>query len=98
MHKICITENGAFTGETSPQVLETTGVKYVLIGHSERRMMYNETNETVNLKLHAAIKHELTPILCCGESLEIRESGTTNDYVKDQVVKAYNNLDANDAL
>lgn len=91
-------ENGAFTGETSPLVLETTGVDYVIIGHSERRAMFNETDETVNLKLHSAIKHELTPILCVGESLEIREAGTTNEWVKNQVVKAYNNLDANQAL
>jgi triosephosphate isomerase len=91
-------ENGAFTGETSPLVLETTGVDYVIIGHSERRAMFNETDETVNLKLHAAIKHELTPILCVGESLEIREAGTTNEWVNNQVVKAYNNLDAKQAL
>lgn len=91
-------ENGAFTGETSPLVLETTGVDYVIIGHSERRAMFNETDETVNLKLHAAIKHELTPILCVGESLEIREAGTTDEVVKQQVIKAYHNLDSNQAL
>jgi len=91
-------ENGAYTGETSPLVLETTGVTYVIIGHSERRAMFNETDETVNLKLHAAIKHDLVPIVCVGESLEIREAGTTNEWVKNQVVKAFANLSEKDAL
>ncbi|MBM7453409.1 triosephosphate isomerase [Acholeplasma morum] len=91
-------ENGAFTGETSPLVLETTGVAYVIIGHSERRAMFNETDETVNLKVHSAIKHDLTPIVCVGESLEIREAGTTNEVVKNQIIKAYANLNDKDAL
>lgn len=91
-------ENGAFTGETSPLVLETTGVAYVIIGHSERRAMFNETDETVNLKVHSAIKHDLTPIVCVGESLEIREAGTTNEVVKNQIIKAYANLSDKDAL
>lgn len=91
-------ENGAFTGETSPLVLETTGVTYVIIGHSERRAMFNETDETVNLKLKSAIKHDLTPIVCVGESLEVRENGTTDDVVKQQVVKAYDGVGADEAL
>lgn len=91
-------ENGAFTGETSPLVLETTGVTYVIIGHSERRAMFNETDETVNLKLKSAIKHDLTPIVCVGESLEVRENGTTDEVVKQQVVKAYDGVGADEAL
>ena len=91
-------ENGAFTGETSPLVLETTGVNYVIIGHSERRAMFNETDETVNLKLKSAVKHDLTPIVCVGESLEVRENGTTDEVVKQQVVKAYAGVSADEAL
>lgn len=85
-------ENGAFTGETSPLVLETTGVSYVILGHSERRAMFNETDETVNLKLKSAIKHDLKPIVCVGESLEIRENGTTNEVVEQQVIKAFKDI------
>ncbi len=91
-------EFGAFTGETSPRVLETTGVTYVIIGHSERREMFNETDETVNKKLHTALKYHLTPIVCVGESLSIREAGTTNDYVRTQVVNAYKGVSAKNAL
>jgi triosephosphate isomerase len=91
-------EFGAFTGETSPRVLETTGVTYVIIGHSERREMFNETDETVNKKLHTALKYHLTPIVCVGESLSIREAGTTNDYVRSQVVNAYKGVSAKNAL
>lgn len=82
-------EFGAFTGETSPRVLETTGVSYVILGHSERRQMFSETDEAVNKKVHAALNHELTPIVCVGESLDIREEGSTNEWVKAQVEKAF---------
>jgi len=81
-------EKGAYTGETSPKLLENTGVTYVIIGHSERRQMFAETDETVNKKVHSALKYELRPILCVGESLDIREKGTTNLWVKDQVTNA----------
>jgi len=87
-------EYGAFTGETSPKVLENTGVTYVIIGHSERRQMFAETDEFVNKKVHSALKYALKPILCVGESLEIREAGTTNDWVKKQVTKALMNIES----
>lgn len=66
-------DEGAYTGEVSASMLKAIGVSYVIIGHSERRAMFNETDKTVNLKLHKAFQQELTPILCIGESLEQRE-------------------------
>ncbi|MFS0780126.1 triose-phosphate isomerase [Bacillus sp. 1P06AnD] len=81
-------ENGAFTGEISPVALADLGVQYVILGHSERREMFNETDESVNKKTLAAFKHNLTPIVCCGETLEERESGKTNELVGAQVEKA----------
>ncbi len=81
-------ESGAFTGEISPVALEDVGVKYVILGHSERREMFNETDEGVNKKVHAAFKHGITPIVCCGETLEQREKGETNNLVANQVKKA----------
>lgn len=81
-------EKGAFTGEVSPLMLKEAGVEYVIIGHSERRQYFAETDETVNRKLHAAFKYGLNPILCVGESLEQRESGVTSEVVTGQVEKA----------
>jgi triosephosphate isomerase len=81
-------DKGAFTGEISPVALKDIGVTYVIIGHSERREMFAETDETVNKKVLAAFKHGLIPIVCCGETLEQRESGKTNDIVGVQVKKA----------
>jgi triosephosphate isomerase (TIM) len=81
-------ESGAFTGEISPVALADMGVQYVILGHSERREMFNETDEAVNKKTLAAFKHHLTPIVCCGETLEQRESGQTNELVGNQVKKA----------
>jgi triosephosphate isomerase (TIM) len=78
-------KSGAFTGEVSPVALADLGVKYVIIGHSERREMFNETDESVNKKTHAAFAHGLTPIVCCGETLEQREAGQTNDFVGGQI-------------
>jgi len=79
--------NGAFTGEIAPSMLKDVGVEYIVIGHSERREMFGETDETVNKKTHAALANGLIPIVCCGESLEERENGTTNDVVDVQIVK-----------
>ena len=87
-------EQGAFTGEIAPSMLTTTGVTYVIIGHSERRAMFNETDETCNKKLHAAYKHGLVPILCVGESLEHREGGKTEAVIKEQIVKDLEGLTA----
>ena len=78
-------ENGAFTGEVSPAFLAKLDVKYVICGHSERRELFGETDETVNAKVHAIIKHGMTPIMCCGESLEQREAGETESVVLGQV-------------
>jgi triosephosphate isomerase (TIM) len=80
--------SGAFTGEISPVALTDLGVKYVILGHSERREMFNETDEAVNKKTKAAFSHGLIPIVCVGETLEQREQGVTNSLVGEQVQKA----------
>ncbi|MBT2602722.1 triose-phosphate isomerase [Peribacillus frigoritolerans] len=90
-------ESGAFTGEISPIALADLGVSYVILGHSERREMFNETDEAVNKKAHAAFAHQLTPIVCCGETLEQREAGETNDFVGSQIEKGLAGL-SNDQL
>jgi len=74
-------ESGAYTGEIAPSMLTEMGVKYVIIGHSERRQYFNETDETVNKKVIKAFEHGLTPIICVGESLEQREQGITFELV-----------------
>jgi triosephosphate isomerase (TIM) len=78
-------EKGAFTGEVAPVMLEAMGVDYVIIGHSERRQYFNETDETVNKKLKACYAHNLVPILCVGESLEEREANITEEVIGRQV-------------
>ena len=78
-------EKGAFTGEIAPGMLEAMGVDYVVLGHSERRQYFNETDEALNKKVKAAFAHNLLPILCCGETLEEREHGTTNAVVGAQI-------------
>jgi len=85
-------DSGAFTGEVSAPLLKDIGVSYVVLGHSERRAYYNETDSAVNKKIHQAFKYGLTPILCVGESLEIREAGDTNEYVRLQVEGALEGL------
>ena len=78
-------ENGAYTGEVAPGMLKEIGVQYVIIGHSERRQYFNETDETVNKKLKAAYSHGIIPILCIGETLEQREGNITESVLENQV-------------
>lgn len=85
-------ENGAYTGEISPQMLKSIGVEYVIIGHSERRQYYNETDETVNKKVKAAYEVGLKPIVCVGESLEEREAGKTESIITNQTRLALEGL------
>ena len=77
-------ENGAYTGEVSAKMLKSIGVEYVILGHSERRQYFNETDETVNKKLKVAFENELKPIVCVGETLEQRESGITVEIITSQ--------------
>ncbi|NPV73131.1 MAG: triose-phosphate isomerase [Pelotomaculum sp.] len=77
-------ESGAFTGEVSPLMLKDAGCSYVIIGHSERRQLFGETDEKVNRKVRAALAHGLTPIMCVGETLEEREAGVTEEVVRRQ--------------
>lgn len=78
-------ENGAYTGEVSPAMLVDVGVSHVILGHSERRRYFNETDETVNLKVKAAVAHDLTPLMCCGETLEQRENGKMKVWIEGQI-------------
>ncbi len=91
-------ENGAYTGEVSASMLTEAGCSYVLIGHSERREYFGETDESVNKKIHKAIDHNLGPIVCVGESLKQRKEGIHFDLVKDQITAAFANINEIDAL
>lgn len=82
-------ENGAYTGEIAPNMLTDVGVKYVVLGHSERREYFAETDETVNKKVKKAFEHGITPIICCGESLTQREQGVTIDFIRQQIKIAF---------
>ena len=90
-------EKGAYTGEISPLMLQDAGVKYLIIGHSERREYFAETDETVNKKVLCALAHGLTPIMCCGESLKLREQGVTMDWIRMQVKIGMQNVTAEQA-
>lgn len=89
-------EKGAYTGEVSGEMLRAINVDYVIIGHSERRAYYGETDETVNKKLKKALELDLNPIVCVGESLEERESGKAKDIVTTQTRKALEGLKSKD--
>lgn len=82
-------ESGAYTGEISPSMLTDVGVKYVIIGHSERREYFGETDEIVNKKVKKAFEHGITPIVCCGETLTQREQGVTIDFIRQQIKIAF---------
>lgn len=90
-------ESGAYTGEIAPNMLTDIGVKYVIIGHSERREYFAETDETVNKKVLKAFEHKITPIICCGESLVQREQGITIDWIRQQIKIAFLNVTAEQA-
>lgn len=85
--------SGAYTGEISAPMLKDIGVNYVIIGHSERRQYFNETDEIVNKKILKAFEFGITPIICCGETLQQRESGITIDHIKTQIKNAFTNVD-----
>lgn len=91
-------ENGAFTGEISGSMLAESGCNYVIIGHSERRQYFGETDETVNQRTHKALEHKLAPIICVGESLEQRKADVHYDLVKDQITAALKGVDDNQIL
>ncbi len=90
-------ESGAYTGEIAPNMLTDVGVKYVIIGHSERREYFKETDITVNKKVKKAFEHGITPIICCGESLEQREQGITIDWIRQQIKIAFLNVTSEQA-
>ena len=90
-------ESGAYTGEIPPAILADVGVKYVIIGHSERREYFAETDETVNKKVKKAFEHGITPIVCCGETLTQREQGVTIDFIRQQIKIAFLDVTADQA-
>mgnify|MGYP002248339686 FL=1 len=90
-------ESGAYTGEISPAMLTAAGVTYVVLGHSERREYFAESDETVNKKVLKAFEYGITPIICCGESLTQREQGITIDWIRQQIKIAFLNVPADKA-
>ena len=89
-------DSGAFTGEISASMLKSVGCEYVILGHSERRTIFGESNEMINKKIKKALSARLKPIFCVGELLEEREDGTTNDVVKRQILKGLDGISAED--
>lgn len=86
-------DSGAFTGEISAQMIKSVGCQYVILGHSERRTIFGETDEVINKKIHQALNNGVTPILCCGESLEERENGTTFNVIEAQIKAGLKDLE-----
>ena len=91
-------EKGAYTGEIAPAMLVDAGVKYVILGHSERREYFCETSEDVNKKVLKAFEHGLTPIMCCGETLKQREQGITVEWIRQQVKVGFQNVTKEQAM
>ncbi len=90
-------EKGAYTGEIAADMLKDAGASYVIIGHSERREYFKETDELINKKVIQALAHGITPILCCGETLAQREEGITIEWVRMQIKKDFQNIPAEQA-
>lgn len=90
-------ESGAYTGEISASMLEEAGVDYVVVGHSERRQYFAETDETVNKKIKKILEHNMTPIMCCGETLEQRELGIEIEFIRSQVKCGFAGISSDDA-
>ena len=93
---VCAKDEGAFTGEISPSMLKELGCHYVIIGHSERRHLFGESDHTINEKLHAALHHGLQPIFCIGERLEEREAGQTHSVIQHQLQTGLAGLETKD--
>lgn len=89
-------EKGAFTGEISPTMLKSIGIEYAIVGHSERRTIFGETDEIVNKKVIACLKNGITPILCCGETLEERNSGDAKKIIENQIRLALREVSSED--
>lgn len=89
-------DNGAFTGEVSASMLKSVGCEYVILGHSERRIIFNESDDMINRKIKKALEQKLKPIFCVGELLKEREDGITNDVVKNQVSKGLEGISGDD--
>ncbi len=90
-------DNGAYTGEISAPMLKEIGVKYVILGHSERREYFGETDKLINKKMKHALRRGLIPIVCVGESLEMKEEGITHDHISIQIKRAFKGIDIDDA-
>lgn len=91
-------DHGAYTGEVSIPMLLDLGITWCIIGHSERRTYYNETNEACNKKILALLKNNMVPVYCCGESLETYEEGKTKEFVKEQIIKGFKDVSKEDAI